>query len=145
MSSYKTVIVFNEQFAGPHAVLMNAACHLAQGLGWQQHGEAHSRFVDYVDANGGRLPSISFWPLVLLTGRTAKMWALFDALELAGAPRGAFVGTMIEGGSEVQMDRTRQSGRDELPLVAVAGFASVEVLTPLTKRFSLWRPERPQG
>ena len=73
------------------------------------------------------------------------MWAFFDALELAGAPRGAFTGTMIEGGSEVQMERTRQIGRDELPLVAVAGFASVDVLTPLTKRFSLWRPERPQG
>lgn len=140
--SFKTIIVLSSQFAGPAATLMNAACHLAHGLGREREREGE-RFVDYVDGSGRRLSTLSFWPLILLEGKPTKMWAFFDALAHAGVPHGAFVDTMIDGGSEVQLQRTQESTRDHLGLVAVAGFGSADLFAPLTKRFSVWRPRTP--
>ena len=140
---YKTIIVLNDEYAHNLPVLVNAVGHVAQGLGAQLATFENARFAEYVDADGRRYPSISWWPVITLAGRPSRMWHCFDALERHGVPRAVFLSTMIEGGSDVQLTRTAGVTRDQVGIVALGGFGSTDVWTPLTKRFSLWRTPSP--
>jgi hypothetical protein len=136
---YKTIIVLNEEYTQNLPVIVNAVGHVAQSVGAQLATFDHARFAEYVDAGGHKYPSISWWPVIILKGRPSKIWAYLDALEQQGAPRAAFLSTMIEDGSDIQLARTAGLRRDQLGIVALAGFGKADALAPLTKRFSLWR------
>src|SRR5216110_2138895 len=78
---FKTVVVLNERYPDEPAVFMTAIGHVAQSLGRQMAEHGAARFVDYIEAGGSHLPSISWWPFVVLQGVPGRMWALFDACE----------------------------------------------------------------
>jgi hypothetical protein len=140
MGSFKSVVVVNEKLTLPLGLVANAVAHVAQSLGRQLADHSDARFVDYRDRQGRRFPTVSWWPMILLGGAPNRMWVLFDSLTQAHAPRCVYLDSMIDGGSETQLERTNALERGEMNLIAVAAFASSEVLAPLTKRFSLWRP-----
>lgn len=121
------------------ATQLNAVSHIAQSLGRQLATERAAGFVDYVSASGDRFLSLSTWPLILMQGKPTKMWSFYDALSTAASPHAAFVDTMTSGGSALQVANTAKTLRDDLELIAVAGFGTDEFLAAHTKRFSLWR------
>jgi hypothetical protein len=133
-----TIILFDGLHTRP-GVTLNIAAHLAQSITAQSGLRADGRFVDYVDKSGATYPSISWWPVIILSGRRAKMWACWDQIETLDLPRAAFFESMLEGGSEIQLTRTALLDRQDLELLGVAAFGDIATLQPITRQFSLWR------
>lgn len=56
-----------------------------------------------------------------------------------GLPAVAYLDTMLEGGTEVEMAATAERTTEDLDVLAVATFGKRAVIDELTKKFSLWQ------
>lgn len=139
----KTVIALSQAFDHRLAVQLNALGHLAQSLGHQAAHKRVGHYVSYHDVSGTDLGMLSWWPLIVLTGRPTKIGELWSALQREQCVRACFVDTMIQGGSEAQLAATAEVGLKDERIVALAAFGLSERLNALTKKLSLWKGPRP--
>ncbi len=135
----KTIIALSEEFADRPAVQLNAIGHLSQSIGFQIAQLGIGRFTPYEDADGIVLPPISWWPVIILSGRPQKVMQVWDSLRFSSFPKAVFTETMIAGGSAKQLAATRSVKLGDSKFVAIAAFGEAETLQGITKRLSLWQ------
>jgi len=121
--------------------LLSAIGHVTAGLAHEcaLRGDDLS-FVTYLSSDGVELPSISDYNFMALKGRPAHLKKLRDDLLAEELPAICYTNTMLEGGSEAQQRATSEAAFDDLEILALASFGDHQLLSTLTKRFSLWRP-----
>lgn len=119
--------------------LMNALGHITAGLvgGYPDSSDMH--FLEYQDKDGGKHPSISHFPFIVLKAKNSNQLRTFRAsLQERGLPYNDFTQTMIIGTSDEQQAATRQTAEAELEYFAVVTFGETEMLKELTKKFQLY-------
>lgn len=138
----KTIVALSQAFDPHPAQQLNAIGHLAQAIGAAALSQGWFKPATYVDGAASDLATLSWWPLVVLTGRANKVFELWQGLSNMRWPKACFVEAMIHGGTELQLEATSALAVHDHKIVAVAAFGPTAELQPLTKRLSLWRPAR---
>ena len=135
--SMKSVIALSRSYNDNMPAQLNAIGHLGQALGC---ATLDLRTADYRTADRQALATLSWWPVIVLSGRPTKIAGLWAHLQDWPWPKACFVETMIAGGSEVQLGATARLRSDDLPIVALGVHGPAVELDALTRKLSLWRP-----
>lgn len=134
--SKKFIAVLNK--AADPARLVNALGHISVGLAGNTNQFEKMEFIEYKDNKGGIYPNISRCPFIVLKGNENKIKQFREALIEIELPYSCFLDTMIEGGSDVQVENTLKKTPEELSVLAIVTFGERDILDPLTKKFSIW-------
>lgn len=134
--SSKFVAVLNKTVDLSRA--LNALGHVTAGLAGNTGQSERMEFITYKDKSGASYPNISRCPYIVLKGADSKLRQFRDNLIEHGIPYSCFLDTMIEGGSDQQVENTAKMASEELKIIAIVTFADRDVLDPLTKKFSMW-------
>ena len=132
----KLVAVMNKSIEPGKA--MNALAHMCIGLG-AAIGKAPLRLTDYRDAGNGSHPNISEIPFIILTENSNKIRKLRQAAIDHKIIFNDFTDTMTVGSYQDQIERTRQVKEEDLVYYGIVLFGDWNIVTELTKKFSLWR------
>jgi hypothetical protein len=125
---------------------INGAGHLCLGfVGWMNQAEMALR--PFHDSSGRRLSVLTDFPLIVLEARSGDhLREAHDMAISAGIPCNAFFEAMRSGTPQEQQDGIQSSSAADLRYVALAMFGSSNALRPLTRRFSLLKPnQNPRG
>lgn len=134
----KFVAVLNEKV--PIGALMNALAHMAAGLVGSHMNTSEMRFDNYADADGGIHPSISDHPFIILGAENSnQIRTLREVAIEAKIHFTDFTSTMTVGAYREQKERTRSTSEANLEYYGMCMFGPAQVLSVLTKKFSLWR------
>lgn len=134
----KFVAVLNEKV--PVGVLMNALAHMAAGLVGSYPKVVEMRFDSYFDKDGGDHKSISDHPFIILKADNSnQIRTLRKDLIARGVHFVDFTSTMTLGTYEEQKERTKNTSEVELEYYGICAFGDKEMLSELTRKFSLWR------
>jgi hypothetical protein len=137
-TTHKFVAVLNKKVEMGR--LMNALAHMSAGLSASYPGVEEMRFDNYIDKDGGIHQSISDNPFIILRADNSnQIRTLRNALIENGIHYNDFTSTMVEGTFKEQKERTTQTPEAELEYFGICMFGEQEVLSELTKKFSLWR------
>jgi hypothetical protein len=138
-SSYKLVAILNKRIE-PGKV-MNALAHCVAGavnlLGEQ--GREALKFLDFVDADGQKYPSISARSFIVLRGSDGDIRKIRQQALEASVSAVCFTESMTGGTYVEQILRTKTTPTSSLVFYAIVLVGDEGVLRPLTKRCSLWR------
>lgn len=140
----KFVAVLNRNIPIPQ--LLNALGHMTAGLVSQRSGTEAMCFLRYEDADGGIHPAISRWPFIVLAAKNSgQIRRLREELRRSVVEGlviyNDFVETMIGVSAEDQLRQTKGARETDLEFYGAVTFGPAGVLDPVTKRFSLFRPE----
>ena len=98
------------------------------------------RFDSYIDANGNAHKSISDHPFIILSAdNSSQIRTLRQELIAAKIHFVDFTNTMTIGTYAEQKERTKSTPEEQLEYYGICMFGDRMTLTPLTKRFSLWK------
>lgn len=140
VTTHKFVAVLNKKVE-PGRV-MNALAHMSIGLVAAADAAmiAEMGFSDYIDKDGGHHRSVSKNSYVILRAdnsnqiRTARNAAMEKGILMTD-----FTHTMQEGTYIEQHERTSNTPEVELEYYGICMFGRIEEITPLTKKFQLWK------
>ena len=119
--------------------LMNALGHMAAGLAGGATNVADMCFLPYEDKDGGKHPTISHFPFIVLKAdngnqiRTVRNEAIKRGVQFTD-----FTSTMTIGTSEEQVGNTKNTAEADLEYYGICLFGETEVLREFTKKFSLF-------
>lgn len=135
----KFVFIVNEKF-NP-GVMFNAYGHVALGLAGmldRSNSLSEVEFLEY-HQDGDPLPALlSTYPVIVLKAKnSSQLRRLRDDAQRANLPVNYFTHTMNGDSARGQLEATRSTPLEQQEFAVVALFGSQDVLTPLTKRFSL--------
>ena len=133
----KLVAVVNEKIELGKA--MNALAHMAVGLGGSIDNKEELRLIDYIDADGGKHPNISEMPFIILKANSNKIRMLRMAALNNNIPFTDFTNTMTVGTYQEQLELTKQTKEENLEYYGIILFGDLEIITELTRKFSLWK------
>ena len=134
--SKKLVAVLNEKIET--GKLMNALSHMAVGLGGIQNKE-ELKLMDYMDADGGIHPNISEMPFIILKANSNKIRTLRTAAINNNIQFTDFTNTMTIGDYTEQIEKTKETKEQDLEYYGIILFGDWELVSELTKKFSLWK------
>ncbi len=132
----KLVAVMNEKIE--HGIIMNALAHMCIGFG-SEIGKDPLRLTNYVDADGGKHPSISEMPFMILKANSNKIRGLRQAALQECVKFVDFTNTMTIGTYVEQLELTKQTKDEELIYYGIVLFGDWKKVTDLTRKFSLWK------
>ena len=139
-SSLKFVAVLNKQV--DLGKLYNALSHMSVGISHLLGSDKDVLFHNYQDKDGGVHPSISDHPFIVLKAtNSSQIRSLREKIMEQHILYTDFVETMSIGTSEEQLMATKSKTEKELTYYGICFFGSEEVLNPLTKKFSLFKPD----
>ena len=122
--------------------IMNALAHMSLGLVASVTPEQvkDMGFVDYVDKDGNYHRNLSKNSYVILRADNSNQIrnVRLGAIE-KGIPHVDFTSTMQEGTYTEQLARTKEVPEAELEYYGICLFGTIEEVSELTKRFSLWK------
>lgn len=137
MFDTKLVAVINKQI--DPGVAMNALAHLSLGFGASQTAE-DVNLMDFFDAAGTCYPNISKMPYIILQSKNSnQLLTLLKNAQEKGIQYTVFTNTMTQGTWEDQDLKTKQTKQDQLQFYGIVLFGPKDIVTDLTKKFSLWR------
>lgn len=119
-------------------VAMNALAHVCLGFG-AHLGEENLLLVDYITKEGKHYPNISKMPFIILQANSNKIRGLVETAKEQRVEWAAFTDTMTVGSWEEQIERTAQKMDEELIFYGIVLFGKWEVITEMTRKFSLWK------
>jgi hypothetical protein len=119
--------------------VVNALAHLSVGLGGSLPNKEELRLQDYTDADGGKHPSISDIPFIILRGKSGKIRNLRKAAIEKGLYFNDFTNTMIHETYVEQHIKTKETKEEDFEYFGICLFGDWETVTELTKKFSLWK------
>lgn len=120
--------------------LMNALGDMTAGLAGKTGNAGEMYFLEYIDKDGGKHPSISHFPFIVLKAdnsnkiRTVRQEALKRRITFTD-----FTSTMTVGTSQEQQDRTKNTPEIELEYYGICLFGKTSELKEFTGKFSLYR------
>lgn len=133
---HKLVAVMNEKI--DTGTIMNALAHMCIGFGAHLGAES-LRLSNYQDADGNSHPNISEMPFIILKANSNKIRTLRQAAIEAKIEFSDFTDTMTIGTYIEQLERTKQTKEENLIYYGIVLFGEWDVVTQLTKKFSLWK------
>lgn len=137
-SGYKMVALINKNLEP--GVALNAIGHIALGLGARLAATQQAcHFLDFSDADGGKHPSVSGLPLIVLRGTSGNIRSLRFEVTSRGMLCVDFVNTMTGGSWEEELSRTKETSEADLDYYGILIYGPNEELSPLTRKFSLYR------
>jgi hypothetical protein len=134
--SKKFVAVLNK--SGEIPQLLNALGHITAGLAGSIEDSKHLSLINYEDSEGNIYPNISEYPFIVLKGNSNKIREFRFSLIQKEIPYSCFLNTMTYGGSDVQVENTKQKKSNDLEILAIVTFGEKSEIDLLTKKFSLW-------
>ncbi|MFH0273818.1 DUF2000 domain-containing protein [Vibrio jasicida] len=118
---------------------VNVLGHLSVSLA-NQLSDDDAVYTDYHDLDGNLHPNISHYPFIVLRADNSnKIRKLRQEALDKSIPFSDFTHTMVEGGSEIQQQTTKNTSEAELEYLGICLFGETETLRELTKKFSLYR------
>lgn len=136
--SKKLVAVLNEKIDTGTA--MNALAHMIVGLGASIENKDELRLTDYADADGNNHSNISEIPFMVLKARNSnKLRILRVGLINNNIKFVDFTNTMTIGTYQEQIERSKQTKEADLEYYGIAIFGDWEIVSELTKKFSLFK------
>ena len=136
--THKFVAVLNKKIPVPN--LMNALGHMSAGLSACYSNIPEMRFDSYFDKDGGEHKSISDHPFIILSADNSnQIRTLRNELIISEIHFVDFTNTMTIGTYAEQKSRTKNTSEAELEYFGICAFGNKEILSQLTKKFSLWR------
>ncbi|MFZ3507273.1 DUF2000 domain-containing protein [Vibrio harveyi] len=118
---------------------VNVLGHLSVSLA-SQLSDGDAVYTDYHDLDGNVHPNISHYPFIVLRADNSnKIRKLRQESLDKSIPFSDFTHTMVEGGSEVQQQTTKNTSEAELEYLGICLFGETETLRELTKKYSLYR------
>lgn len=136
--SKKFVVVLNKSYELSR--LTSGMGHVTAGLVASLSTDISSMdFLTYESHDGHLFPWISDHSFVVLKGKGHQLRTLRDELIRNELPCVAYLNTMLEGGTAVEIAATKARTIDEIEVLAVATFGEATVISSLTKKFSLWQ------
>lgn len=132
----KLVAILNKDIEP--GIAMNSLAHMSIGLG-ANTGKAQLRLDTYVDKQGHELPFISQIPFIILRGKSGEIKKAVLQCRDQQISHSAFVNTMTGGTYLEQLEKTKSSLEEELTFYGCVMFGNWEIVSQITKRFSLWK------
>ncbi len=118
---------------------VNVLGHLSVSLA-NQLSDGDAVYIDYHDLDGNVHPNISHYPFIVLRADNSnKIRKLRQEALDKSIPFSDFTHTMVEGGSEIQQQTTKNTAEANLEYLGICLFGETETLRELTKKFSLYR------
>lgn len=120
--------------------ILNALAHTSAGITSVINDAEATRFLNYVDGDGGSHPAISYHPFVILQADNSNQIrkARATALEL-GLKVNSFVGQMFGTSAEDQLQKTAAAKGDDIDYVLIVVFGDAGLVQQVTKKYSLFR------
>ena len=138
MNNKKLVAVLNEKIE--IGKIMNALAHMALGLGGSVENKEELRLTNYKDADGGDHANISERTFIILKAENSNKIRILRKAAIANNIKYvAFTNTMTEGTYEDQLKRSSQTKEENLEYYGIILFGDLEIITELTRKFSLWK------
>ena len=139
MNNNKFVLVLNKQL--PAGVALNAAAHLSASLVSASTDDQikEMNFIDYVDKNNNIYPNISALSLIVLRGKSNDIKKIRNKCIEDNIKFCSFLETMTGETYVEQLEKTLQKAYDEINFYGIMLFGEREIITPLTRRLSLWQ------
>lgn len=138
MENKKLVAVLNEKIET--SKVMNALAHMALGLGGSIENKDELRLTNYKDADGGDHANISERGFVILKAENSnKIRMLRKAAINNNIKYVDFTNTMTEGTYQDQLKRSSETKEENLEYYGIILFGDLEIITELTRKFSLWK------
>ena len=136
MFKNKLVAVLNGSMEG--GVIMNALAHMSVGLGGAMDSQ-NLMLQNYVTAENNEFPNISAMPFIILKGNSNKIRALVQEARIHKILHTVFTDTMTGGTYLEQLDNTKAKREEDLVFYGVTLFGDWEIVSEMTRKFSLWR------
>jgi hypothetical protein len=137
-NSCRFIAVLNEKIEPGR--LMNALAHMTAGLVKEVGDVSKLCFLEYIDGSGGKHPSISHYPFIVVRAensnqiRKVRQEAMARKIIFTDFARSMTVGT-----SKEQLESTRGLKEEELEYFGICMFGDTEILRAFTKKFSLFK------
>ena len=133
----KTVAILNPKIDIPK--LMNAVGHTTQGLSFKV--SKNLNLLEYkFNADWSQPASISLFPYILLEAKNNnQLKTLHRAVSDTQILHNVFTETMLGSSADQQMEQTLIANPDDLIYFCIVLFGTAEELTPLTRKFSVFK------
>ncbi len=118
---------------------MNAIAHMTVGLGAKIKNKEEMRLTNYKDADGGDHDHISEIPFIVVAANSNKIRNVRKACQSNNIEFTDFTHAMIEGGYEAQIKRSAETKEEDMDYLGIAMFGDWDVVSELTRKFSLWK------
>ncbi len=120
-------------------IALNALAHLSVGLGGSLKDPSLLRLDTYTDADKNSYESISQLPFIILRARSIDIEKTIKAAKENNIAHTAFLNTMTGETYREQLERTAATPSKDLIYYGCVLFGPWEMITTLTKKFSLWK------
>ena len=119
---------------------LNALAHTSLGLSLKYPIDTIG-FSEFSSKGSSSISYLTDAPFIILTAKNANQLRIFHKeLIERNFPQSAFYQTMIDGGTvEAQLETVADSSLDDLDYVAVLTYGDDEMMSQLTKKFSLYK------
>jgi len=135
--THKFVAVLNKKIEP--GKLMNALAHASVVLGELCPDKVNMRISNYADKDGNDHFCSDNPYIILAADNSNKIRTLRTELIRNGVCFTDFTHSMTIGSYQEQKDRTKTIPEAELEYYVIAMFGEMELLSTLTKKFSLWK------
>lgn len=137
-TKFKFVAILNKKIEV--GKLMNALGHMAVGMGASYPQKEQLELDNYTDSNGQSHGNLSDNPFIVLSADNSnQIRVMRKTLIESGVFYVDFTSTMTTGTFVEQRKKTAETPEENLEYYGICFFGEKEKLTPLTKKFSLWR------
>jgi len=136
--THKFVVLVNKNLEVGRA--MNAIAHSCAGLVAVAPDALREKmsFIDFKDKDEEVHQSISGLSLIVLRGTNGELKKARRKFIESGVLFTDFIETMTGDTYKEQLEKTAETGTEEVEYYCVAAFGEKAVIDPITKRFSLW-------
>ena len=134
----KLVAILNEKIGV--GVVMNVLDHMAVGLGASVENKDELRLIDYVDADGNSHANISELPFIILKAKDPNhLRELRKELIKRNVYFVDFPDFIKSIGTFESPEKSKQFKEENIEYYGIAIFGDWDIVTELTRKFSLWR------
>ncbi|MBU4274311.1 DUF2000 domain-containing protein [Patescibacteria group bacterium] len=121
-------------------IVMNALAHMALGLGASAENKTGLRFVDYADGDSNSHANISELPFIILrTKNPEELKGLRKELISKNVRFVDFPDFINSIGTFESPEKSRQFKEESIEYYGIVMFGDWDVVSELTRKFSLWR------
>lgn len=117
---------------------MNALAHMTAGLVGTYKNIEEMGIINYEDKDGGAHMASKHPYIILKADNSNKIRTLRNEALQKNIAFASFTSAMTVGGHEEQLEKSKTTPEVELEYYGICLFGEKDILSELTKKFSLW-------